>query len=288
MTQAKTRKTAAAAATGTDKPEPKDTANQTGADQGPGVAPSSDVDAQREEEQQAALDAKTGDGSDEKAPSTDEASAEKAKADAEARMAGSEDGGDGSQGTLKPDTESSDDAVQAQRDEEAEAKAKARAEGEAKNEEEALLLAAAPGGQRTALTDGNEGSTMVAHTAGSPRPASGPLDAPVADVENLAASDDDPDNRVYADEAGPRDVFEGTEGAKARFVDADGNEVTADDMFEDEGKTFVTTKMRVYEVFTFPNTQVEGKRLAYAAGRRVPRGEAENVKNSLTKNVQIH
>ena len=192
--------------------------------------------------------------------------------------------GDTSGGSdIEADDTSGDDAVQAQREDEA----KARSEAEAANEEEAALLAAAPGGERTALAGGDEGSTTVSTTAGNARPASGPLDPPQADVENKDASDDDPDNRVYGDAAGPRDVHEDTEPVDAEFVDSDGNAVEYDDIFEDDGKTFVTTKVRVYEVFTFPNTTTEGKRLAYAQGRKVPRGEAENVRKRITKNAQI-
>ena len=292
-----------ATAPGVTAPEPKDTANQSPTTEAPGVAPAEQVQEQRSEEQQAALDAaKAEEGTDANGPATPAEKGqqtraasdvrEAAAADAEARAADSGDGEStaGVTNPLAPNYEGSDDPVQVQRREEAEARTAKAAEATADlSEEDQRLLGAAPGGQRTAMTGGREGSTKVTHTAAQSRPPlSGPLDAPVTNVENYAATEDDPDNRVYADEAGPRDVHEDTEATKARYVDEDGNAVTGDEMFDDDGtKTFVTTKMRVYEVFTFPNTKVEGRRLAYAAGRRVPRGEAENVKAQISVNSQF-
>lgn len=236
------------------------------------------------EQQEATATESTGDASAEQGVTTESTEGDKTAPE------GSEEASQSGTGTESPEAEdtSGDADVQSQREDEAEAKAKALAEGEAKNEEEAALLAAAPGGQRTALTDGGEGSTTVSKTAAHARPASGPLDAPQAGVENLDASDDDPDNRVYGDEAGPRDVHEDTEPTKARYVDAEGKALSADDIFEAvEGKSFVVTKVRVYEVFTFPNTDTEGKRLAYVAGKRVSVGEAANVKQQISVNAQI-
>lgn len=289
-----------AAAGGVAKPEPKDTENQTeGA--GTATADQKDVDAQREQEAKDALpgDPSAADKREAKAEGKAQAEAAKPVVDAAkdeaaaiAKAAKDEAAGKGEGnpgGVLRPDVRTSDDPVQQQRAEEAADAEKAAAEnpmlGGSKKERE--LLAAAPGGARTALTGAGEGSTTVSMTAASPRPASGPLDHPVTGIENYAASEDDPDNRVYADEAGPRDVFDNTEGTKAAYIDRDGNSLDFEDMFEDDGKTFVVTKVRVYEVFRFPNTEVDGKRLAYAAGKRVPRGEAENVRNLISVNAQI-
>lgn len=282
-------------APGTDAPEPHDATNTESVTDAPGVASSEEVEAQRSDEEKAALAAAEARGEggaatpSEKGQQTKAASdvREQAAADAESRMSATEEA---ASDPLAPNYETdSDDPVQAQRREEAEVKAAAAA-GDEVSEKDALLLAAAPGGQRTALTDGREGSTMVTHTAASPAPPlAGPLHHPVNDITNLAATEDDPDNRVYADEAGPRDVFEGTEAAKARYVDADGNKVGYDDIFDDPdaNKTFVVTKARIYEVFVFPNTTTEGRRLAYAAGKRVPRGEAENVRNQISVHSPI-
>ena len=251
-----------------------------------------EVREQREQEQQAALDkaVEAGVGGPatpaEKQRQTRAASEarEQAKADAEARAGAAE--AEVQESSFQ--AHEGDDPVSRQRREEAEKAAEA-AKGPEVSEEDRLLLAAAPGGQRTALTDGREGSTKVAHTAAQARPPlSGPLSPPVTDVENLAATDEDPDNRVYADEAGPRDVFEDTEPVKARYVDAEGNPLDWDEMFaEESGKTFVTAKVRVYETFIFPNTVVEGRRLAYSAGRRVARGEAENVRSQISVHSPI-
>lgn len=302
-----------ATAPGVTAPEPKDTTNAApGNDEATGVAPAPEVQEQREQEQQEALDAaKAAQETEATGPATPaekgqqtKAAAdvrEQAAADAEARagLTQPEGEGDGSEDVvveggvrkpLDPNYVDSNDPVQVQRREEAEARDAAVAAGTADlSEEDQRLLGAAPGGQRTAMTKGKEGSTTVTHTAAQSRPPlSGPLDAPVTGIENYAATEDDPDNRVYADEAGPRDVFEDTDPVKARYVDADGNALDYDGIFEDvENKTYVTTKTRVYETFLFPNTTTEGKRLAYAAGKRVPRGEAENVRNQISVHSPI-
>lgn len=278
---------------GAAKPEPQDTENAKPEEPGAGTASPDEVQKQREAEENANLTAAEAQGTGgaatpaEKGQQTKAAKdvVEQAQADAEARAEAAEPvEGD----VIEPGYADSDDPVQKQRAEEAQAKADAAA-GEPVSEEDALLLAAAPGGQRTALTGGKEGSTTVTHTAGHPRPASGPLDSPVTGIENYAATDDDPDNRVYADEAGPRDVFD-DEPTKARYIDADGNALDYDDIFDssDTTKTFVTTKTRVYESFVFPNTTTEGKRLAYSAGKRVARGEAENVRNQISVHSPIN
>lgn len=68
-----------------------------------------------------------------------------------------------------------------------------------------------------------------------------------------------------------------------RLVDADGNELSADGLFDDSdaSKTFVTTKTRIYEEFHYPNTTEVAKRLLYAEGRRVPRFQADRIKAAL-------
>jgi len=267
---------------GTAKPEPKDTQGDGNAAPADGVAPAAQVEQQREAEakEQAKVAAEAGTGGaaspSEKGQQTRAAAdvVEQAKADAEARAATVEE-----QRSEALATPGGDDPVSRQRREEAEAAAAAKAEAEGTlSEKDKRLLAAAPGGARTALAGGKEGSTVVTHTAANPRPASGPLDAPVTGIENYAATEDDPDNRVYADEAGPRlgdDLVE----PERRFVDEAGNDLAYDAIFEDDpSKTFVTAKARVYETFVFPNTETEGRRLAYVPGKRVPRGEADNVR----------
>jgi hypothetical protein len=285
-----------ATAPGVSAPEPHEAANASPAVDAPGVAPAAEVEEQRTDEQQASLDAAVAAGTGgaatpaEKGQQTRAAAEvrEQAEADAKARAAAEADTKAQQEQDTLDEAAASEDPVQRQRREEAEAAAKAAA-GPEVSEEDALLLAAAPGGQRTALTKGKEGSTTVTHTAAQKRsPLSGPLHAPVNDIENLRATEDDPDNRVYADEAGPRDVFKDTEATKARYIDADGNPLSYDDIFEDDGKTFVTTKTRVYETFVFPNTVTEGKRLAYAVGKRVPKGEAENVRNQISVHSPIY
>lgn len=86
-------------------------------------------------------------------------------------------------------------------------------------------------------------------------------------------------DNVYA-EAGGRTIA-GED--YSRLVDAEGNEVSADSLFDDgdKSKTFVTVKMRVYEEFYYPNTNEPAKRLLFAEGRRVPRAQAERIKAAL-------
>jgi len=283
----------------TGAPEPKDTTTTAGDVAAAGVtAPDAEaVEKQREDEAKAVEKAAAEEAEDRKVSAADKRAQtraakdvrEEAKTDAEVRA-----GDAPRQGISRPEPDDTSglSEVEKQRQEFLDERAKAEF-GEAPDAEgdEALLTAAAPGGATTAVEGSKEGSTVVSQTAASPAPAgplSGPLDPPQSrDVLNRAASEDDPDNRVYADEAGPRDVFEGTEATKARYVDADGNEVDYDGIFEDDGKSYVTAKQRVYETFIFPNTEVEGKRLAYAKGRRVPRGEAENVKRQISVHSPI-
>lgn len=72
-----------------------------------------------------------------------------------------------------------------------------------------------------------------------------------------------------------------------RLVDGDDNDVSADELFDDPDpvKTFVTGKQRVYEVFTFPNTTREAKRLLFTEGTRIPRFQAEQIKRQVAAGV---
>jgi hypothetical protein len=75
--------------------------------------------------------------------------------------------------------------------------------------------------------------------------------------------------------------------AHVRLVDADDNELSADELFDesDTTKTYVTAKTRVYEVFTYPNSSREAKRLLFAEGKRVPRFQAERIKTQASAGV---
>lgn len=111
---------------------------------------------------------------------------------------------------------------------------------------------------------------------------SAPLDPPKdAYTQNLpeagyAASSTDP---VYASTGGQTIAGE----QFSRLVDEDGNDLSADDLFEegDGTKTVVTTKHRVYEVFRYPNTHEDAKRLVFTKGRTVRRADAERIKASV-------
>lgn len=82
-------------------------------------------------------------------------------------------------------------------------------------------------------------------------------------------------NHVYAEAGGTTVAGEDHKG----LTDADGNEVSTDDLFEDNpSQTFVTAKMRVYEEFVYPNTTETARRLLFVKGQRIPRAQAERIK----------
>jgi hypothetical protein len=62
-----------------------------------------------------------------------------------------------------------------------------------------------------------------------------------------------------------------------RLVDDQGNDVAADDIFNDpDGPSmFVTTKSRVYQEFTYPGARTVTTQLLYPAGARVTLAERE-------------
>lgn len=127
-----------------------------------------------------------------------------------------------------------------------------------------------------------ESARPPATTVNTEATASGPLEAPTdarlqtVPEGGLSLSTTDP---VYAANGGRTIAGEDF----VRLVDADGNELSADDLFDDGdgSKTWVVAKTRVYEVFYYPNTTEEAKRLMFAQGRRVPRGQAEQIKAAL-------
>lgn len=66
------------------------------------------------------------------------------------------------------------------------------------------------------------------------------------------------------------------------LVDEDGNEIDAEDLFDDSDgvQTFVTVKQRAYEVFTYPGATQTATRLLFAAGARVDRITAARIKDA--------
>lgn len=67
------------------------------------------------------------------------------------------------------------------------------------------------------------------------------------------------------------------------IVGDDGKKVTPGNLFDDSdgSKTFVTAKQRVYEEFYYPNTTEVCQRLLFPAGARVPRAQAESIKQAI-------
>jgi hypothetical protein len=82
-------------------------------------------------------------------------------------------------------------------------------------------------------------------------------------------------DHLYA-EAGGRTIA-GEE--HVRIEDGDGNALAPDDLFDyPERKTYAEAKTRVFEVFRYPKTGRDVKRLLFAEGRRVPLQQAERVR----------
>jgi hypothetical protein len=73
-----------------------------------------------------------------------------------------------------------------------------------------------------------------------------------------------------------------------RLVDADGNTVSPDSLFNDVDPkfTYVEAAGRVYEEFTYPNTKRPVKRLLYVEGARVPRSQADRIKAAATADAE--
>lgn len=121
-------------------------------------------------------------------------------------------------------------------------------------------------------------SALVGSGAG---PDSGPLEPPTDTVYQRfpeAGYDLSSSDHTYASVGGRTVAGESHLG----LVDEDGKPVKASSLFEDEdGKTFVTVKARVFEQFRYPNTVEVAKRLLYTPGQRVNRAEAERIKATL-------
>lgn len=68
-----------------------------------------------------------------------------------------------------------------------------------------------------------------------------------------------------------------------RLLDEDGNDVDIEDVFEgpDGPSMFVTTRMRLYQEFTYPKASTKTTQLLYPRGARVTLAEAERFKASV-------
>jgi len=112
-----------------------------------------------------------------------------------------------------------------------------------------------------------------------------PIESPdvTGQTEPKVGHDESSTDHVYAVTGGQSIAGESV----LRLTDEDGNELGADDLFDDSdpGKTFVEVKQTVIEVFRYPNTTVDCERVLYRAGRRLPRDLAERVRNAVAANV---
>jgi hypothetical protein len=112
-------------------------------------------------------------------------------------------------------------------------------------------------------------ATIVNETAAAPLDP--PADTPTQTQPPLghaAAST----NHVYAAAGGQ--TFAGE--AHRRFINAQGDEIDPDEMFEEVEPrfTYVIAKERIREEFTYRNSKQADRRLLYPAGAHVPRAEA--------------
>lgn len=130
-----------------------------------------------------------------------------------------------------------------------------------------------------------ETARMPAETVNTD-PSAAPLDPPADSAgqrEPEHGYDESSTDQVYANTAGRTIAGESHE----RLVGEDGKALSEGDLFDesDNTKTFVTTKTRIYEEFTYPNTNRTATRLVYAEGRRVPRFQAERIKAAVKAGV---
>jgi hypothetical protein len=115
-------------------------------------------------------------------------------------------------------------------------------------------------------------------------PNAAPLDPPAdqaGQVDPPLGYQTSTTDQAYAEAAGRTIAGEN----HLRLVGDDGNELSADDLFDDSdvNKTYVTTKARVYEEFTYPNTERVASRLLYVPGAKVPRFQAERIKTAVSQ-----
>lgn len=119
-----------------------------------------------------------------------------------------------------------------------------------------------------------------------PNPESAPLDPPedqAGQTQPETGHAESTTDQTYAESGGRTIAGEN----HVRLVGEDDDDLGPDDLFDDPDpvKTFVVTKARIFEVFTYPNTSREAKRLLYPEGARVPRFQAERIKRAAEAGV---
>lgn len=138
---------------------------------------------------------------------------------------------------------------------------------------------AGPGtGNAAAPENSSRPPATIVNTDPSAAPLAPPADAATQREPALGHPESTTD-QPFA-ETGGRTIAGESHG---RIVDENGKKLSADDLFDDSdpNKTFVTTKVRVFEEFTYPNTSRVSTRLMWVPGARVPRFQAERIKAAL-------
>lgn len=115
-------------------------------------------------------------------------------------------------------------------------------------------------------------------------PDAAPLDPPAdshTQMQPKHGHDDSTTNHTYA-AAGGRTIAGETH---RRIVDADGNDVAAEDLFLDAGPAspFLIASRRLSEVFTYQGAKTETRRLLFTAGASIPRAQAEQLKAAMQR-----
>ena len=109
-------------------------------------------------------------------------------------------------------------------------------------------------------------------------PAAAPLDPPAVRARRPV-----PSPVVAEPAAATREIG----GGHVAIVDHDGNILGPDDLFTDPGghATYVVATQRIYQQFRYPNTIAPATQLLYAAGVRVPRDQAEQLRHTASHAV---
>jgi hypothetical protein len=108
--------------------------------------------------------------------------------------------------------------------------------------------------------------------------AAAPLEPPARRQRQQAA-----EPKTSAPASSPRDA---PGGRHVAIIDHDGNRLDPDDLFDDPGAhtTFLVARTRIYQQFLHEGTVAEkGTQLLFAHGARVPRDQAEGLKDFLRR-----
>jgi hypothetical protein len=137
----------------------------------------------------------------------------------------------------------------------------------------------APGGSNAEFSEDVSAEKGSTARGAASTPAAGPLDAPESGYSNEGGEESYPRDAYQAD-AGPRPEEEAPD-SDVEIVGKDGSALSSGDLFTDPqgAQTFVFTKARIYEQYTYPNTVEKAKRLLYPEGARVGVAEAQAIRD---------